>query len=99
MQGDLPDGQEIAAKRLAQTSRQGIEELKTELLLVAKLNHNNLVRLIGVCLEENEKILAYEYMPNRSLDTILFGIFLSSVFFLKAMNPQLVLTSPNYSVL
>ncbi|KXG24350.1 cysteine-rich receptor-like protein kinase 10 isoform X4 [Sorghum bicolor] len=70
--GDLPDGQEIAVKRLAQTSRQGIEELKTELLLVAKLNHNNLVRLIGVCLEENEKILAYEYMPNRSLDTILF---------------------------
>nr|BAC65055.1 putative serine/threonine kinase protein [Oryza sativa Japonica Group]BAD30127.1 putative serine/threonine kinase protein [Oryza sativa Japonica Group] len=70
--GDLPEGQEIAVKRLAQTSRQGIEELKTELLLVAKLNHNNLVRLIGVCLEENEKILAYEYMPNRSLDTILF---------------------------
>uniref|UniRef100_A0A0E0ECN8 Cysteine-rich receptor-like protein kinase 10 n=1 Tax=Oryza meridionalis TaxID=40149 RepID=A0A0E0ECN8_9ORYZ len=70
--GDLPEGQEIAVKRLAQTSRQGIEELKTKLLLVAKLNHNNLVRLIGVCLEENEKILAYEYMPNRSLDTILF---------------------------
>ncbi|KAG2657898.1 cysteine-rich receptor-like protein kinase 10 isoform X2 [Panicum virgatum] len=71
--GDLPQGQEIAVKRLAQTSRQGIEELKTELLLVAKLNHKNLVRLVGVCLEENEKILAYEYMPNRSLDTILFA--------------------------
>uniref|UniRef100_A0A0D3FJM2 Protein kinase domain-containing protein n=1 Tax=Oryza barthii TaxID=65489 RepID=A0A0D3FJM2_9ORYZ len=70
--GDLPKGQEIAVKRLAKTSKQGIEELKTELLLVAKLNHNNLVKLIGVCLEENEKILVYEYMPNRSLDTILF---------------------------
>uniref|UniRef100_J3MLQ9 Uncharacterized protein n=1 Tax=Oryza brachyantha TaxID=4533 RepID=J3MLQ9_ORYBR len=70
--GDLPNGHEIAVKRLAQSSRQGIEELKTELLLVARLNHNNLVRLIGVCLEENEKILVYEYMPNRSLDTILF---------------------------
>uniref|UniRef100_A0ACD5UGD5 Uncharacterized protein n=2 Tax=Avena sativa TaxID=4498 RepID=A0ACD5UGD5_AVESA len=70
--GDLPTGQEIAVKRLSQTSRQGIEELKSELLLVAKLHHKNLVRLIGVCLEEHEKILVYEYMTNRSLDTILF---------------------------
>ena len=72
-QGDLPDGQEIAVKRLSETSRQGIEELKTELLLVAKLNHKNLVRLVGVCLEEREKILVYEYMPNRSLDNFIFG--------------------------
>ncbi|XP_037471375.1 cysteine-rich receptor-like protein kinase 6, partial [Triticum dicoccoides] len=70
--GDLPGGQEIAVKRLSKTSRQGIEELKTELLLVAKLNHKNLVRLVGVCLEKREKILVYEYMPNRSLDTFLF---------------------------
>ena len=78
-------------KRLAQTSRQGIEELKTELLLVAKLNHNNLVRLIGVCLEENEKILAYEYMPNRSLDTILFGtISLISLFPKKKLNFMMI---------
>ncbi|KAJ1261727.1 hypothetical protein BS78_09G053300 [Paspalum vaginatum] len=70
--GVLPDGQEIAVKRLCQGSRQGIGELKSELVLVAKLHHKNLVRLIGVCLQENEKILVYEYMPNRSLDTILF---------------------------
>ncbi|XP_062180785.1 cysteine-rich receptor-like protein kinase 6 [Phragmites australis] len=70
--GVLPDGQEIAVKRLCQSSRQGIGELKSELVLVAKLHHKNLVRLIGVCLQDNEKILAYEYMPNRSLDTILF---------------------------
>ncbi|PUZ63458.1 hypothetical protein GQ55_3G069600 [Panicum hallii var. hallii] len=70
--GILPDGQEIAVKRLCQSSRQGIEELKSELVLVAKLHHKNLVRLIGVCLQEQQKILVYEYMPNRSLDGILF---------------------------
>ncbi|KAL6624494.1 hypothetical protein ACP70R_031815 [Stipagrostis hirtigluma subsp. patula] len=70
--GVLPDGQEIAVKRLCQSSKQGIGELKSELVLVAKLHHRNLVRLIGVCLQEQEKILVYEFMPNRSLDSILF---------------------------
>jgi serine/threonine protein kinase len=58
---------------MSQTSTQGIEELKTELVLVAKLQHKNLVRIVGVCLEGQEKLLVYEYMPNRSLDTVLFG--------------------------
>ncbi|XP_040381676.1 cysteine-rich receptor-like protein kinase 6 isoform X2 [Oryza brachyantha] len=70
--GVLPEGQEIAVKRLCRSSTQGIEELKSELVLVARLYQKNLVRLIGVCLDEHEKILVYEYMPNRSLDITLF---------------------------
>jgi hypothetical protein len=75
MQGVLPDGQEIAVKRLFQSSGQGMRELKNELVLVAKLQHKNLIRLIGVCLQEHEKLLVYEFMPNRSLDIVLFGNF------------------------
>ena len=71
--GVLPDGEEIAVKRLSQSSAQGVDELKNELALVAKLKHKNLVKLVGVCLEQQERLLVYEYVPNRSLDLVLFG--------------------------
>ncbi|CAN6372287.1 unnamed protein product [Urochloa humidicola] len=70
--GVLPDGDEIAVKRLSKSSTQGVEELKNELKLMAKLRHKNLVRLVGVCLEQQERLLVYEFVPNRSLDLILF---------------------------
>ncbi|XP_045833702.1 probable LRR receptor-like serine/threonine-protein kinase At1g06840 [Trifolium pratense] len=65
--GNLPDGTVVAIKRAQEGSLQGEKEFLTEIQLLSRLHHRNLVSLIGYCDEDGEQMLVYEYMPNGTL--------------------------------
>ncbi|CDY47097.1 BnaC03g64190D [Brassica napus] len=72
--GMFSDGQEIAVKRLSNTSGEGDIEFKNEIMLLAKLRHRNLARLLGFCIKGEERLLVYEFIKNASLDRFIFDL-------------------------
>lgn len=71
--GTLPNGQFIAIKRARQGSMQGGQEFKTEIELLSRVHHKNLVGLVGFCFEQGEQMLVYEFMSGGTLRDSLSG--------------------------
>ena len=73
LQGKLDDGRDIAVKKLSHSSNQGKKEFENEAKLLARVQHRNIVNLLGYCVHGTEKLLVYEYVVNESLDKLLFS--------------------------
>ncbi|AQK46199.1 Putative leucine-rich repeat receptor-like protein kinase family protein [Zea mays] len=71
--GKLADGRVVAVKQLSETSHQGKQQFAAEIETISRVQHRNLVKLYGCCLEGNKPLLVYEYLENGSLDKALFG--------------------------
>jgi serine/threonine protein kinase len=73
LQGQLPDGTVIAVKQLSSKSKQGNREFLNEIGMISCLQHPNLVKLHGCCIEGEQLLLVYEYMENNNLARAIFG--------------------------
>lgn len=77
--GILGDGTAVAIKRAQEGSLQGEKEFLTEIELLSRLHHRNLVALVGFCDEEGEQMLVYEYMEHGTLRDNISGMFFAFV--------------------
>ena len=73
LQGKLNDERAVAVKQLSVASHQGRSQFITEIATISAVQHRNLVKLYGCCIEGDKRLLVYEYLENKSLDQALFG--------------------------
>jgi len=71
--GCLPDGRIVAVKQLKVGSGQGEKEFRAEVEIISRVHHRHLVSLVGYCLDEHQRLLVYEYLPNKTLEYHLHG--------------------------
>lgn len=74
MQGKLSDGRLVAVKQLSLQTRHGKRQFMAEIGIISAVQHRNLVKLYGCCIEGDERLVVYEYLENNSLDQAIFGI-------------------------